>query len=311
MNKMKSILIMGIILVSIFIVISPVSAATYNVYPGDDIEAIIEGASPGDTIYVHAGTHYPTDIITVSGNPSIIGDSPSNTIIDFNKVGGGIDASSQDGVTIKNITVKNSAGNGIIVDDECLVENCIVYGCVGDGFRIDEYSTIKNCLSYDNGDDGFNDEEECTYINCTAANNGGSGFYSEDGEDTLVNCIAVGNKDDGFDIWPDSEILYSNSWGNSDNQYQHTPPGTGSISVDPKFVDGIDTFYLSTSSPCVDKGSESSAALGLYERFTTRTDGKWDTGTVDMGFHYASKRVTSNSLPMDKILKILKENKNN
>lgn len=313
MNKIKSIIIMSILLVSIFIVLSPVSAATYHVYPGDDIEAIIEGATSGDTIYVHAGTHYPTRTITVSGNPSIIGDSPSNTIIDFNNIGGGIDASSQDGVTIKNITVKNSAGNGIIVDEECLVENCIVYGCGGDGFRIDEDSTLKNCLSYDNGDDGFSDEEDCTYINCTAANNAGDGFYSEDGGDTLVNCIAVGNEDDGFDIWADysdySEILYSNSWGNSDVQYQGTPPGTGSISVDPKFVDGIDTFYLSPASPSVDSGSASSASLGLYEGFTTRADGKWDKGTVDMGFHYESNRGPPSSLPMDKILKILKENK--
>ena len=310
MNKIKSMIIMSILLVSILMVLSPVSAATFNVYPGDDIEAIIEGASSGDTIYVHAGTHYPTRTITVSGHPSIIGDSPSSTIIDFNNIGGGIDASSQDGVTIKNITVKNSAGNGIIVDDECLVENCIVYGCGGDGFRIDEDSTLKNCLSYDNGDDGFSDEEDCTYINCTAANNGGSGFYSEDGGDTLVNCIAVGNEDDGFDIWDDySEILYSNSWGNSDVQYQGTSPGTGSISVDPKFVNGINTFYLSPGSPCFDKGSDSATNLGLSRGFTTNVKGVFDTGTVDMGYHYSSNGGSDSSLPMDKILKILKENK--
>ncbi|KYC52855.1 MAG: hypothetical protein AMQ22_00550 [Candidatus Methanofastidiosum methylothiophilum] len=310
MNKIKSILIMSILLASIFALLSPVSAATYHVYPGDDIEAIIEGATSGDTIYVHAGTHYPTRTITVSGHPSIIGDSPSNTIIDFNNIGGGIDASSQDGFTIKNITVKNSAGHGILVDDECLVENCIVYGCGGDGFRVDEESTLKNCLSYDNVDDGFNDEEGCTYINCTAANNGGSGFYSEDGEDTLVNCIAVGNKDDGFDIWnSDSEILYSNAWGNSDVQYQGTSPGTGSISVDPFFMKGpLGDFYLFKSSPCVNKGSDSAINLGLSTGFTTNVKGAFDTGTVDMGYHYSSNGGSDSSLPIAKILEIIKSN---
>ncbi|HNR44623.1 MAG TPA: right-handed parallel beta-helix repeat-containing protein [Methanofastidiosum sp.] len=310
MNKIKAILIMSILVLSILIVLSPVSAATYNVYPGDDIRAIIQGATSGDTIYIHAGTYYPTDTIIVSGHPSIIGDSTSNTILDFNNTGGGIDASSQDGVTIKNITVKNSNGIGIRVDENCLIENCIVYGCVAQGFFSDEESTFKNCLAYDNDESGFFDDGDCTYINCTAANNGGTGFFSDDGGTKVINCISVGNDYDGFYIWNSgSEITYSNAWGNDNGNYQETPPGNGSISVDPKFVDGIDTFYLSTSSPCVDKGSESSAALGLYEGFTTRTDGKWDTGTVDMGFHYASNNGPPHlGLPIAKILEILKGN---
>jgi len=309
MNKMKSILIISILLVSVLIVISPVSAATYHVYPGDDIEDVIEDATYGDTVYVHAGTYYPTGTITVHGNPSIIGDDPSNTIIDFNNIGGGIDASSQDGFTIKNLTVKNSNGVGIHVDDEALVENCIVYGSKYQGFLADEESTFKNCLSYDNAGNGFEDEEDCTYINCTAANNGENGFRNEGCGNTFVNCIAFGNVYDGFDIC--DSITYSNAWDNGEKPYESTDPGIGCISVDPKFVDGIDTFYLSTSSPCVDKGSESSAALGLYEGFTTRTDGRWDTGKVDMGFHYTSSRgpPSNSSLPIDGILKILKSNK--
>ncbi|HOC77524.1 MAG TPA: right-handed parallel beta-helix repeat-containing protein [Methanofastidiosum sp.] len=311
MNKIKSILIMAILLASVLIVISPVSAATYNVYPGDDIEAIIESATSGDTIYIHAGTYYPTGTITVSGHPSIIGDTPSNTIIDFNHINGGIDASSQDGVTIKNITVKNSTGVGIRVDEECLVENCIVYGSGDNGFFADEDSTFKNCLSYGNNGDGFNDDEDCTYINCTSVGNKYDGFYSDEGGTKVINCIAVANMNDGFDIeeeYGPSEIIYSNAWNNDDEDYDEQGPGIGSISVDPKFVDGLNTFYLSTSSPCVDKGSEPSAALGLYEGFTTRTDGIWDKGTVDMGFHYTSNRGPPSSLPMDKILKILKGN---
>ena len=310
MNKIKSILIMSILVLSVLIVISPVSAATYNVYPGNDIEAIIQGATSGDTIYVHAGTYYPTGTINVSGHPSIIGDSPSNTIIDFNHIGEGIDASSQDGVTIKNITVKNSTETGILVDEECLIENCIVYGCAEDGFSADEDSTFKNCLSYDNGDDGFQDFNDCIYINCTAANNGDEGFYSISGGSKYENCISVGNTELGFysNSANSLEIIYSNAWNNQQD-YSNQVQGIGSISVDPKFVNGIDTFYLSPGSPCVDKGSTSSAALGLYEGFTTRTDGKWDTGTVDMGFHYKSNRGPPTlGLPIAKILEILKGN---
>ena len=42
--KKISIILALILLSSILVFISPVSAATYNVYPGDDIRAIIQGA---------------------------------------------------------------------------------------------------------------------------------------------------------------------------------------------------------------------------------------------------------------------------
>ena len=332
MKKMKSIIIMGILVLSILIVISPVSAATHHVYPGDDIEAIIGSATSGDTIYVHAGTYLVDEIKLNADNITIIGDNPHTTIIDVSSGDDeGIDGVDRDYITVKNITVKNAYNDGIDVDDHAIIENCIVYGSDDNGFEVDyyctltncisydngadgfearDYCTLKNCLSYDNDTDGFADNGHCTYINCTAANNDANGFGDVVGGTKVTNCIAVGNTD-GFDIenvTNPSEITYSNAWNNTGNNYDEAPAGTGSISVDPKFVNGIDTFYLSPGSPCVDKGSTSSAALGLYNEFTTRTDGTWDKGIVDMGFHYKSDRGPPSSLPMDKILKILKEN---
>jgi hypothetical protein len=71
----------------------------------------------------------------------------------------------------------------------------------------------------------------------------------------------------------------------------------GNFNKDPLFTrDPNGGFYLShtdsgqqTNSPCVDAGSEPAAFRGLDE-FTTRTDQTRDTGTVDVGFHYAPKR---------------------
>ncbi len=69
-------------------------------------------------------------------------------------------------------------------------------------------------------------------------------------------------------------------------------PSTGNIGADPLFIAG---YYLSQTasgqsqqSPAVDAGSGSASASGidLADR-TTRTDGVDDTGTVDMGYHYA------------------------
>jgi len=326
MNKVKSILIMSILFVSIFMILSPVSAATFNVYPGDDIETIIEAASTGDTIYVHAGTYLISDTITINAdNISIIGDSPFNTIIDATSSGGDGFYSLKKYITMKNITVRNAPGYGILLDQQnvggnwvggeyATIENCITHSngftSEANGILVADYAIVKNCLSYNNGCDGIGDNGHSTFINCTSVGNVWDGFYSDDGGTKVINCIAVGNQDNGFDITNDipSEVIYCNAWNNTEGNYDETPPGTGSISVDPKFVNGINTFYLSPGSPCVDKGSTSSAALGLYEGFTTRTDGRWDTGTVDMGFHYASNRGPPSNLPIAKFLEILKGN---
>ena len=313
MNKITSILLISIILGAFLFMLNPVSAAIYHIYPADDIEDIIQNhAASGDTVYIHAGIYYLDDPIDIFvDNLTIIGDSPFNTIIDASSAGGdGIHG--EDYITIKNITVRDADSTGIYVYDYCIIENCITYDNENDGIRVDDYSAIKNCLTYDNDSDGLDADEDCEIINCTSANNGSDGIEIED-DCNIYNCIFFNNVDDGLEV--DSEGIYiynSNSWGNGDDNWAYGPSDDvyfiNSISVDPKFINGMATFYLSLSSPCVDSGSTSSAALGLYNGFTTRTDGKWDTGTVDMGFHYSSNRGPPSNLPMDKILKILKEN---
>lgn len=329
MNKIKSILIIFTLLVSVLIVISPVAAATYNVNPGDDIESIIEGASSGDTIYVHAGTYSITDTITINAdNISIIGDSPLNTIIDATSSGGDGIYSLKNHITIKNITMRNAPGYGIFIDQErvgsdwvggayATIENCIAHTSGENGILVSDYATVKNCLSYNNGSDGIGDNSYSTFINCTSVGNVYDGFYNDDGGTKVINCIAFGNRDNGFDLDADSgtpcQITFSNGWNNLSGDYDETSPGSGCISADPKFSDGVNTLYLSVGSPCIDSGSTSSAILGLQQGYTTRTDGTWDTRTVDMGFHYPSINGPPpglfKGLPMDKILKIIKENK--
>jgi len=319
MKKLTSFLISGILLISILIMVNPVSADVYHVYESDGWQVLhdtIQGAPPGSTIYVHAGTYYIKDGIEFSAsNLTIIGDSPFNTIIDATNAGvGNAISSTSSYTTMKNITIRNASGAGFYLDGNYVyIENCISHSNAFDGFVTDDYGTLKNCLAYDNTD-GFDDNSHCTYINCTAANNSSDGFYDDYGGTKVINCIAVGNGDEGFDIEDDgdpSEITYSNAWGNTGGDYDEQGPGIGSISVDPKFATGrLGEYYLSIASPSVDSGSDESAALGLYNGFTTRTDEKWDKGTVDMGFHYASSRDPTGSIPIMKILEILNKNKN-
>jgi nitrous oxidase accessory protein NosD len=65
-----------------------------------------------------------------------------------------------------------------------------------------------------------------------------------------------------------------------------TGGGTGNIAGDPKFAKGpFGLYYLDSQSPCIDAGSQTSAAAGLDKR-TLLVTGTPDSGTVDIGYHY-------------------------
>ena len=368
MNKIKAILIIFTLLLGVLVVLSPVSAATYNVYPGDDIEAIIEGSSSGDTIYVHAGTYHPTGTITMPADHiTIIGDDPFTTIIDGTGLGDVITTYLHSYMIVRNLTVQNAYDDAIEVQNYCEVTNCIIYNCddgivydtsghhntiryctvtdcrddgiqvydyntienciilrnQGDGIDLGNHNNVKNCLVADNGDEGFELDDYNKILNCTISNNGadeeGDGI---DGGDycEITNCIATGNSDDGIDIHTlGGSIQYCNSWNNDEQDYDELPGGIGCISQDPQFTSGsyswpfwyksgVIDYFLSNSSPCINKGSTAASILDLGTGWSTTLGGRSDSGAVDMGFHFASKG-SSSSLPMDKILKILKENK--
>ena len=57
MKKIKGILITGLLLLSMFILVSPVSAQTIVVNPGDDLKDILENAPDGSTIHIREGVY--------------------------------------------------------------------------------------------------------------------------------------------------------------------------------------------------------------------------------------------------------------
>lgn len=85
--------------------------------------------------------------------------------------------------------------------------------------------------------------------------------------------------------------LYDNRLAN----YSQVSPGSTDILTDPKLVTGpLGPYYLSqagagqgVNSPLVDACVETAEALGLHLS-TTRTDGQFDRGLADIGFHFDS-----------------------
>jgi hypothetical protein len=337
MRKTVSMFLITIILGAFLIALNPVSAATYHVYPTDPIISVastISSAPAGSTIYVHSGTYLgPAPTITITNNNiTIIGDDPSTTIFD----GIGpilVSSSSISGITIKNLTLRNISAPGIYLTGANIngvnIQNCIIHSS-GPGISISSTATsnvlIENCLIYGSANQGISINGTMgvtnTLIrNCTSHGNmRGISLIGYGMDATIENCIVSKSTIFGIEVTGTSPVTSTltvkntNTWGSlvANNNIFLGPSGTltlvNNISEDPLYVDGINTFYLSNSSPCVDSGSTSSKFLGLYNGFTTMTDGRWDTGTVDMGFHYTSNRGPLAVLPIEKILQIVKEN---
>jgi hypothetical protein len=114
-------------------------------------------------------------------------------------------------------------------------------------------------------------------IDGNIASDSGSGIYNDDRGNSY---LAIGD----CIIWNDGDDLANCSASYS--CIKDGDPGEGNTSDDPLFVTGpFGDYYLDPSSPCVDAGSMSAYSAGIADK-TTRTDGRPDTGIVDIGYHY-------------------------
>jgi len=216
----------------------------------------------------------------------------------------------------------NSSGGGIYItgSNTLSVENCLITnnmaGRDGGGISANWYSEpiIANCSVVGNqatgnfgefGNTGFGGGLYCSYesnsevIDCIFWDN----YAFEDGAQ-----IAMGT-DFVFGPGPATlTVTYSDIQGGRSNIQVDSgcnlvwdvapghPDYPSNINADPLFVTGqLGDYYLSqtdvndpnqsSDSPCVDAGSDYASHVGM-NKYTTRTDGELDIGTVDMGYHY-------------------------
>jgi len=103
-----------------------------------------------------------------------------------------------------------------------------------------------------------------------------------------------------FDVhWDNMQGYYSEPYNIDHSCLQQEYEGEGNFAADPLFVSGpLGDYYLSSTaagqdadSPCIDAGSTSASIAGVGN-LTTRTDGAFDTGVVDIGYHYSATPPT-------------------
>ena len=278
---------------------------------------VLIGSGSGQTILDAERTGYVLntwgELITVC-DLTITGGSAGGVRANIEHAPGGVQR-----VTFERCVIRdNTGGDGLKVFNagELVVTDCSFTGnrCSSSvtrggaiAFELRAHTvTMTNCLIANNsvhheGQNGggivFESWDTPTLINCTIAVNSPHGIYCLGFENLiqLYNCIVWGHQDDllieggaQIDI---SHCNISDGDGCGEN---------GNICEDPLFVSGPGgDEYLShydtegADSPCIDAGDRPSADLGL-DKYTTCTDGRPDTGTVDMGYHYALKPSLSN-----------------
>lgn len=186
------------------------------------------------------------------------------------------------GGILQNCTiVDNSAVDGGGVHESDL-DSCFVLGNTAsdDGGGIDESTMINNCvIAYNTANDDGGGARKSVLNNCTLVDNQA---YSGGGarECTLNNSILWNNSGTEGANWHDCTLSYCATTPH--------PGGVGNITDDPQFM-ATDDFRLSSSSPCIDVGSNALASgstdlIGLPRIIN---------GTVDMGAYESETHAFS------------------
>jgi hypothetical protein len=215
---MKRLLATVFVLVILFAMAMPVpvsGANTFNVVPGDSIQAAIDVASSGDTINVAAGTYYES--IILKDGVKLIGAGEIDTIID----GGGSERvvtavdvgpdTELEGFTIANGYSQNYGGGMYNGNSSPTVTDCIFTGntsSTGGAMHNRNYSspTLINITFTGNtsgaGSGIYNYLSWPTVINSTFIGNTttgyGGGMYNQFSSSNVINSIFAGNTATGY-----------------------------------------------------------------------------------------------------------------
>ncbi len=264
------------------------------------VHAATQSLSPGDTVYVMAGSYVGEPDPTVdgtSGNPirfvadrdgAIFGTAgdvtlvapASSEVLDLNWAN-----------YLEFVGFRFQGGGAgqetIAIDDaiDVLFDQCEIFDGVYDGVDIENSSiTFRNCLIYNNDDHGIDarSNSTVTVVNCTIVNNGADGVLVSSGTTTVQNSILANNSDDGLDRNGGTlTSSYNLVHGNSSANYEGTSGGTGDVSSDPLFVSSTD-FTLLPGSPALDAGTSLSGTVDTDFNGTARPIGSgWDMGCYE------------------------------
>jgi len=190
------------------------------------IQAAINAANDGDTIFVYSGIYYENVVINKS--ITLVGEDRNTTIIDGN-YNGDVVYITADWVNISGFTIRNSggwlnAGVKIYYANDVTIKNCnISNNYYGIWLDYSNNNSIYNCNISNNGDgislgtEFDSSSNNNSIYNCNISNND-AGIYVDSSNNSIYNCN-ISNNDAGIQLWPsgNNNSIYncniiSNNW---------------------------------------------------------------------------------------------------
>ena len=186
------------------------------------IQAAINAANPGDSIFVSSGTYY--EHVVVNKTVSLVGDPP---IIDGSEIGNVIEIRANN-VVIEKFTLRNAGGNGILLER---VSNCIIKNnniTANDcGIYLNESSNNNisgnNIRNNDYGIKLYNSSNNAISGNSITANNLYGVYFQKSSNNKFYHNNFVDNSgqvysDGSINVWDDGYPSGGNYWSD------HNPP---------------------------------------------------------------------------------------
>lgn len=223
------------------------------------IEKGIQGATPGDTIYVKKDTYKENNIVLKSGI-TLLGEDPNETIIDGEgkTVIIGAYQSWVKGFTIRNggLTVDEDQGFGVkVFDDFMSISNNIIHSCaIGVSLTGQDLNLVNNTLAQNNW---------CLYIQRLGANSPLPKLKCKNNifSDSNYALCVFSDTNSSFGIDPDelNKVIKDFSFNNIFTKFQSninlSKYGKENIQTDPYFVDtNAGNYHLMSYSECIDAG---------------------------------------------------------
>jgi len=126
----------------------------------------------------------------------------------------GVDLANASGSVVRDVTVTQSGGTGVVVGDNCKLQDLVILQSNGNGISGENYVTVERVSANQNTNDGIFIRIGGVIRHCSTSGNGNDGIYTNRGV-TIANCSSSENGQHGVYAGGANTIIGSTFYKNT------------------------------------------------------------------------------------------------